>query len=1225
MKTRSIGSSCRLMSTILVVCAALPAFAGTNAAVSSADGMLDTRDLTAAPVNLAPADNAPVATLRPDLTSSAFAPPFTGITHFASQWQVASTTTFATTLWDSGESTSALATATVGADLVITSRYCWRVRHKSNTGSWSPWSTATWLRTAPLACSFTADKTIGIGSLNVQFTGNAWGTNAGAYYYRWDFNYPSGIDWEGDGENTPGNFFGTSGVYSVWLSVSNAAGQVAYALRSGYITVLSNLQAQFTAVPLTDAAPLTVQFTDASLNQPQFWFWNFNGGAIDSTNQNPQFTYMATGQYTVALTVSNDFGAQGWSVSTLVKTNLIVVTNPVPIIADFYGTPLTGVPPLTVQFYNTSSANAQYWFWDFNNDGIVDSTAKYPSYVFSTPGAHTVKLTASNDVNRVASLTRTGYVYLIGSVRADFSVTSSAIVGADVQFTDTSSDNPTFWAWDFDNNGSVDSTVKDPVTNYTSVGWKTVALTASNLYSSSTIVKTNALKITGLSPYHYVARVAAAIAPYTNWLNAATNIQDALNVAEDYDYALISNGVYASSGYVKDGTNVFIVDKMVDVIGGAALAQFPVIDGKGVMRGAHVSAGSVSGLRFVNGNALGNANAGRGGGVFCLTGTIDRCSFSGNTSKEGGGIYARDAATIRSCLAISNTATLYGGGAGLRLGGVAYNLTIADNAAVAAGGGVYCNAGGDLWNCIIYSNTAPSNPDYYNGSTGMTYSYSCTTPDPGGTSNITAYPVFMPDYSIPWGSPCRDKGCLFAWMTDAKDLAGVPRVQGGSVDIGAFEAVPEPCSLLALLLPLWFARRYHRKAGATAVSRTFQMWPRHMPRTGNHLQAVRLGYIALLFLCASVFAAPPVVSNVRHAQRPGTKLLDIAYDVDDADGDVMVIAVAASTNRGATVDLPVTNLVGSSVVSPGTNRLITWNAGLDWNGRFTTNLRVRITADDALGYCVVDISGGPNAATYPVTYGLSGPPTNDQYKTSKILLRIIPAGSFVMGSPANELGRYTNETQHSVTLTKAFYMGIYEITQAQYTNVMGGSNPAAYQGAMRPVERVSWNIIRGGTWPDGTPASTTFMGKLQSKTGLAFDLPTEAQWEYACRATATKALNNNTDLVNTGQDPNMDVLGRYWYNGGSVSQHANVGSYLVNQWGLYDMHGNVWEWCLDWRADYGGDTTDPSGPSWGSNRVLRGGSWDYNAQDCRAAIRGNGYPEDGFNFFGFRLALPAGQ
>ena len=296
--------------------------------------------------------------------------------------------------------------------------------------------------------------------------------------------------------------------------------------------------------------------------------------------------------------------------------------------------------------------------------------------------------------------------------------------------------------------------------------------------------------------------------------------------------------------------------------------------------------------------------------------------------------------------------------------------------------------------------------------------------------------------------------------------------------------------------------------------------------------------------------------------------------------------------------------------------------------------RVKVSSDE--GEClVVDVSDGRSATKCPVTR-LSCPPVlNDEYKTTKILLRKIPAGSFTMGSPTNELGRDTIEgPQHTVTLSSNFYMGVFEITQGQYLNVMG-ANPSSYcqgaHGPKRPVDSVSWNMVRGGTWPGGTPGGGTFMDVLRAKTGLPFDLPTEAQWEYACRAGTTNALNNDTNLISTGQDPNMDILGRYLYNGGDgwtnreIGAHTTVGSYQVNNWGLYDMHGNVWEWCLDWYGDYGGDVTDPSGAATSFYRMFRGGGWCREACSCRSAVRGSYVPIHTYYDLGFRLSLPTGQ
>jgi formylglycine-generating enzyme required for sulfatase activity len=297
-------------------------------------------------------------------------------------------------------------------------------------------------------------------------------------------------------------------------------------------------------------------------------------------------------------------------------------------------------------------------------------------------------------------------------------------------------------------------------------------------------------------------------------------------------------------------------------------------------------------------------------------------------------------------------------------------------------------------------------------------------------------------------------------------------------------------------------------------------------------------------------------------------------------------------------------------------------------------------------YVVIDLSAGSSATSYPWTELDSVPAggwTTD-HKTTKLVLRRIPAGTFTMGSPgdpAPELGRNTDETQHSVTLTQDLYVGVFEVTQAQWERVMGTwpsyFNNTTYRDT-RPVEQVSWDDIRGGTWPgdpagSGAPVAGTFVKLLRDRTGLNVDLPTESQWEYACRAGTTTALNSGKNLTSTGECPNMAAVGRYYYNGysgytqgGDTSKGtAAAGSYQANAWGLYDMHGNVWEWCADWYGTYPGTVTDPLGSASGSNRVIRGGSWIYSAGYCRSARRNSSIPTNRYPYIGFRLALPAGQ
>ncbi|NEP43493.1 MAG: formylglycine-generating enzyme family protein, partial [Okeania sp. SIO2H7] len=206
----------------------------------------------------------------------------------------------------------------------------------------------------------------------------------------------------------------------------------------------------------------------------------------------------------------------------------------------------------------------------------------------------------------------------------------------------------------------------------------------------------------------------------------------------------------------------------------------------------------------------------------------------------------------------------------------------------------------------------------------------------------------------------------------------------------------------------------------------------------------------------------------------------------------------------------------------------------------------------------------------------------------------IPGGSFIMGSPENEEGRYNSESpQHRVNVP-AFFMGKYPVTQKQYQAVMG-NNPSYFKGANRPVEQVSWND------------ATAFCQQLSQRTGKIYCLPSEAQWEYACRAGTTTPFyfgeTVTTNLVNYD--------GNYSYGSGPKGvyreQTTDVGSFPPNAFGLYDMHGNVWEWCEDiWHDDYNGAPTD--GSFWQSGgdssyRMLRGGSWYYLPEYCRCAVR----------------------
>ena len=208
----------------------------------------------------------------------------------------------------------------------------------------------------------------------------------------------------------------------------------------------------------------------------------------------------------------------------------------------------------------------------------------------------------------------------------------------------------------------------------------------------------------------------------------------------------------------------------------------------------------------------------------------------------------------------------------------------------------------------------------------------------------------------------------------------------------------------------------------------------------------------------------------------------------------------------------------------------------------------------------------------------------------------IAAGSFQMGSGN---GGDDEKPVHQVTLTKPFWLAKTEVTQAQWRQVMG-SNPSYFEGDTLPVEMVSWNDAMEFC------RRLTEMGRQAGRLpeGYEYTLPTEAQWEYACRAGT-----NGDYATSTGWQA-------VWY---GCRKTQPVGTKQANAWGLYDMHGNVWEWCLDWYGDYpSGSVVDPQGPSSGSLRVLRGGSWFYNASYCRSAFRNSYAPSDPNDYLGFR-------
>ena len=220
-----------------------------------------------------------------------------------------------------------------------------------------------------------------------------------------------------------------------------------------------------------------------------------------------------------------------------------------------------------------------------------------------------------------------------------------------------------------------------------------------------------------------------------------------------------------------------------------------------------------------------------------------------------------------------------------------------------------------------------------------------------------------------------------------------------------------------------------------------------------------------------------------------------------------------------------------------------------------------------------------------------------------------------MGSPTNESERHKDETQHRVTLSRSFYISAHEVTQSQYKKVMG-KNPSHFSscGDSCPVEKVAWfeATMFANRLSDQEGLSRCYSGSENNirwnRSCTGYRLPTEAEWEYAARG--------GKDWVYPGSFSAGDVA---WYEGNSGKKTHPVGKQQPNAWGLYDIGGNVWEWVWDWYGPYSGDVTDPTGPSSGSSRVLRGGSWSNRARGVRVALRGSSTPGYRGTGIGFRL------
>lgn len=408
---------------------------------------------------------------------------------------------------------------------------------------------------------------------------------------------------------------------------------------------------------------------------------------------------------------------------------------------------------------------------------------------------------------------------------------------------------------------------------------------------------------------------------------------------------------------------------------------------------------------------------------------------------------------------------------------------------------------------------------------------------------------------------------------------------------------------------------------------------------------LRFSSFLVAALAAQTAAAVPSVSDVTLSQDGITRSVTVNYTLAD---EPAIITLDICTNGVSIGQSNVWAIDGDAnkVVQPGARSLV-WHPDKSWpNQKFTAADGVAITAvvtawatNDPPMYLAVDLVSG-DVKYYTCAEAVPGGVEDILYKTTSILMRRIYARgkSFMMGSPSDEPGRWetdARETQHEVSFSHDYYVGVYEVTQQQW-NQIASAWPSYHSNAAcrptRPVENVSFAMIRGAaTYAPTAPLGDSFLGLLRTKTGLAFDLPGVAQWEYACKAgngdykwgdgTALDSGLRGTNPTDN-EDPAYNALGRNAYNNatGTYTPTASglattspdvdttcgtaaVGSYQPNSWGLYDMHGNVYEVCadpFDLNNGYGDTPAEGTAP-----RVRKGGSYQRGPFRHRASYQLN--------------------
>ena len=324
-----------------------------------------------------------------------------------------------------------------------------------------------------------------------------------------------------------------------------------------------------------------------------YYQWDFeDDGIIDIEGWgiNTPTNLYTNGIYSVRLAVSNTEDETAYTL----RENYINVMNQ-GVEANFEGDILTGAVPFSVKFTDLSANVPQYWLWDFDNDGGIDSTAPNPSHTYFVTGSYSVSMLASNNFgvgsgSSYDSKTKQNYIVAVPAISAYFSVDKTrATVGETISFSDLSINGPSYWKWDFESNGTIDSTNRNPNHAYLTSGYKTISLICGNDYSVATNTQFNLITIATTNHSLYVWEYGSNAPPFDSWHSAATNIQDAINISLPGAEIFISNGVYSSEGNQAEGTNVFAADSARKFTGCGDVT----VDGKNLMRGCYIVSGEL--------------------------------------------------------------------------------------------------------------------------------------------------------------------------------------------------------------------------------------------------------------------------------------------------------------------------------------------------------------------------------------------------------------------------------------------------------------------------------------------------------------------------------------------------------------------------------------------------------------------------------------------------------